>query len=102
MFAHAITTTEHEVHDMDTIDVENGKRPRVRLRVGARVTIVVPKLNKMTDFSQTAVFKEAIRPFLNYVSFWMKRGRRPNLPGSGGKGLYHGLRTCSAHTSAAP
>lgn len=73
MFAHAITATELEVDDMNTVDVENSKRPRVRLRVSARVTIVVPKLNEVTNFPETAVFEETVRPFLNYVSFWIMR-----------------------------
>ena len=74
VFAHTTTATKHEVDDVNAIDVENGKQPRVRLRVGARVTVVVPKLNKMTNVLQTAVFEEAVCPFLNYVSFWIIRG----------------------------
>ena len=102
MFAHATTATKHEVDDVNAIDVENGKRPRVWLRVGARVTVIVPKLNKMTNVPQTAVFEEAVYPFLNYVSFWVIRGRHPHLPGSDGKGAPRVLWICSVHTSVVP
>ena len=60
MFAHAITTTKHEIDDMNAIDVENGEPPRVRLRVRATAAAFMPKLNKMADFPQTAVLEETV------------------------------------------